>query len=58
VFDLNGSGFVSAEELRHVLTTVGDKLTEVEAGEMIRKAKVGTDGLVSYKDFVDTMKSK
>jgi calmodulin len=58
VFDVNGSGFVSAEELRHVLTSVGDKLSEVEAGEMIRKAKVGADGLINYKDFFHSMKSK
>ena len=58
VFDVNGNGLVSAVELRHVVTTLGDELTEQEANEMIRKADVGDDGLINYNDFVNMMSPK
>merc|ERR1711972_141772 len=42
VFDRDGNGFISAAELRHVMTNLGEKLTD----EMIREADVDDD--VSY----------
>ena len=30
VFDKNGDGFISASELRHVMTNLGEKLTYEE----------------------------
>ena len=32
VFDKDRNGYISAEELRHQVTTVGDKLTQEEVG--------------------------
>eukprot|EP00746_Dinoflagellata_sp_MGD_P081906 gnl/MRDRNA2_/MRDRNA2_32540_c0_seq1.p1 gnl/MRDRNA2_/MRDRNA2_32540_c0~~gnl/MRDRNA2_/MRDRNA2_32540_c0_seq1.p1 ORF type:complete len:158 (+),score=47.84 gnl/MRDRNA2_/MRDRNA2_32540_c0_seq1:100-573(+) len=42
VFDCDGNGFISAAELRHVMTKMDGKLTETEVDDMIYKA--GTDG--------------
>merc|ERR1719400_2250580 len=39
VFDKDGNGFISAAELRHVMTNLGEKLTDEEVDEMIREAK-------------------
>merc|ERR1719419_2175360 len=36
VFDKDGNGFISAAELRHVMTNLGEKLTDEEVDEMIR----------------------
>ena len=36
VFDRDGNGYISAAELRHVMTNLGEKLTEEEVDEMIR----------------------
>merc|ERR1712048_597374 len=36
VFDRDGSGLISAAELRHVMTNLGEKLTDEEIDEMIR----------------------
>ena len=36
VFDRDGNGLISAAELRHVMTNLGEKLTEEEVDEMIR----------------------
>ncbi|XP_077864777.1 calmodulin-like isoform X1 [Saccoglossus kowalevskii] len=58
VFDKNGDGFISAEELRHVMKNLGEKLTDDEIEEMIREADVDGDGQVNYEEFVTMMSSK
>ena len=47
VFDKDGNGFISAAELRHVMTNLGEKLTDEEVDEMIREADIDGDGQVS-----------
>ena len=49
VFDKNGDGYISASELRHVMTTLGEKLTDDEVDEMIREADIDGDGKVNYE---------
>jgi len=58
VFDKDGNGFISATELRHVMTNLGEKLTEEEVDEMIREADLDGDGQVNYEEFVKMMMSK
>lgn len=48
VFDRNGDGFISAPELRLVMTNLGEKLTDEEVDDMIREADLDGDGVVSY----------
>lgn len=48
VFDRNGDGFISAPELRLVMTNLGEKLTDEEVEDMIREADLDGDGVVSY----------
>lgn len=55
VFDVNGNGQISAHELRHVATNLGEKLTEEEVNEMIRVADSDGDGVIDYKDFINMM---
>lgn len=52
VFDKDGNGFISAAELRHVMTNLGEKLTDEEVDEMIREADVDGDGQINYEEFV------
>ena len=49
VFDKDGNGLISAAELRHVMTNLGEKLTDEEIDEMIREADVDGDGHVNYE---------
>lgn len=58
VFDKEGGGMISAVELRHIMTTLGDRLTEEEVEEMIREADVDGDGYINYDEFVRNMMAK
>ena len=48
IFDKDGSGYISAAELRHVLTHLGEKLMDEEVDELIREAEITGDGQVNY----------
>jgi len=55
VFDRDGTGMISAAELRHVMTNIGEKLTDQEVDEMIREIEVDRDGQIAYEDMVRMM---
>ncbi|XP_016081029.1 calmodulin-A-like [Ornithorhynchus anatinus] len=58
MFDKDGNGYISAAELRQVLATLGEKLTDEEVDEMIRGADTDGDGKVNYEEFVRVLKGK
>merc|ERR1712167_264903 len=47
VFDKDGNGFISAAELRHIMTNLGEKLTDEEVDEMIRESDIDGDGQIN-----------
>ena len=58
VFDKEGNGTLSTKELRHVMTTIGDKLTDEEVDQMIEEADIDGDGTINYEEFVRMMMAK
>merc|ERR1719330_1512240 len=58
VFDRDGNGFISVAELRHVMSNLGEKLTDEEMDEITREADVDGHGQVNYEDFVNMMMAK
>ena len=58
VFDKEGNGLISNTELRHIMMTLGDQLTEEEIDDMIREADSDGDGYINYEDFIKNMLTK
>ena len=49
MFDRDGNGTINAQELRHVMINLGEKLSEDEVDEMMREADVDGDGEINYE---------
>lgn len=58
VLDKDGTGTVAVSDLRHVLTSIGEKLEPAEFDEWIREVDVGKDGTIKYEDFIVRMVAK
>ena len=56
VFDKDGSGKVSANELRHVLTQLGEKLDSKDCDKLL-DGHEDADGNVKYDHFIKTILS-
>ena len=50
--DKDKNGFVDAAELRNIMTTVGEALTEDEVDEMISYMDTNGDGKILYENFI------
>ena len=46
-------GNISAAELRHVMTNMGEKLTDEEVDEMIKEADSDGSGMVNYQGIIN-----
>ncbi|XP_022943492.1 probable calcium-binding protein CML13 [Cucurbita moschata] len=58
VLDKDNTGYVLVSELRHILTSIGEKLEPSEFDEWIREVEVGPDGKIRYEDFIARMVAK
>jgi calmodulin len=56
VFDKNDTGRISIAELRHIMTNLGEKLTDEEVDEMLKEADADGDGTCDYVKFVEIMR--
>ena len=57
-FDIEGSGTISLDELRKMLTSMGEKLSDEEFEFMVKEANVTINGEIKYEDFVKNVFSK
>lgn len=48
LFDKNGDGQIDANELRHLLVNLGEKLTDDEVDEIITEIDIDGDGNIDY----------
>ncbi|CAF0820038.1 unnamed protein product [Rotaria sordida] len=51
VFDKDGNGLIPATELRHLLTTLGERLTDDEVEQLIYEFE-DKQGMIVYEDFI------
>lgn len=58
VFDRDGNGLITTDELKLVLGSLGEKLSDDEIEMMIQKADRSGNNAVNYQDFVKMMINK
>ena len=58
IFDHDDSGFISEADLRHLMTKLGENLTDEEISEMVSQADKDHDGQVSYAEFLTVVPTK
>ena len=51
VFDRDGDGLISEEELRLTMNNLGEPLTEAEVKSMIAEADLDGDGKINFLEF-------
>ena len=52
VFDKEGNGFVTQDELKKVMQSMGEVLNDDEMKEMIKDMNVNTDGTINYEGII------
>lgn len=50
-FDKEGSGFIDAKELKHIMVNLGEKLTDAELDEVLGELDI-KNGKINYEEFV------
>ena len=55
VFDKDHTGYIGVGELRYILTSIGEKLTDSEFDELLKGVNVTSDGNVDYVEFVKSI---
>ncbi len=52
VFDKDGNGYITAQEFKHFMTTMGEKFSEEEVDEIIKEVDKDGDEQIDYEEFV------
>ncbi|KAL1922115.1 uncharacterized protein VTP21DRAFT_10757 [Calcarisporiella thermophila] len=55
LLDKNGDGQISGEDLKEVMSVLGENLTPQEIEDILREGDVDGDGLINYEEFVKIM---
>merc|ERR1739845_283124 len=51
IFDKRGDGFIDEAELKHVMTNIGEDMSEHEIKAMMKEADLDNDGKLTYEEF-------
>merc|ERR1712139_93962 len=55
VFDEGHTGVIKTSDLKHMMISLGNKLTPAEIDEMILEADVEGNGEIRYQEFIDVI---
>ena len=55
IFDIDGDSKITADELKIVLEAIGNKVSLIEANEMIKKVDVDNTGEIELPEFLELM---
>ncbi|QLG71119.1 hypothetical protein HG535_0B01570 [Zygotorulaspora mrakii] len=53
VFDKENTGKVSVGDIRYMLTSLGEKLSDDEVDELLKGVEIDSEGGVDYKKFIE-----
>jgi calmodulin len=51
-FDTDNSGKINVEEIKHVLTFLGDIMTEDEVNKFFKSVDIDKNGYLDYREFI------
>ena len=52
-FDVDNSGKINVDEIKHVLTFLGDIMTEDEVNKFFKSVDIDKNGYLDYREFVN-----
>ncbi|XP_042907140.1 calcium-binding protein E63-1-like isoform X1 [Parasteatoda tepidariorum] len=52
VFDKDGNGFITRDELKMAMEIIGETMTESQLDEMLHATDIDQDGRINYEEFV------
>lgn len=58
IFDKNLTGFISVGELKYILTTIGEKLSNDEVDELLKNVTITDENSIDYAEFVKSILSQ
>lgn len=58
IFDADGNGTISKDELKRVMDMLGEKLSESQIDEMMKEADINGDGEIDFGEFKKMMAAK
>lgn len=57
VFDIDGNGFIDANELKITMFNLGENLSDKDLKQMLKLADKNKDGKIDYEEFISMMYS-
>ena len=57
VFDKDGDGLITAEEIRQTMIGLGENVSEAEVKAMVGEADINGDGFIDFSEFSNLMKN-
>ena len=58
VFDKEGNGLININEMKHIMLTSGNNLSESEINNMLTEADTDMDGYINYEEFIRSILAK
>lgn len=55
VFDKDGNGYITRDELKTAMDMIGEPVTEVELDDMLKATDIDNDGRINYEEFVKVL---
>lgn len=55
VFDKDGNGFITRDELKSAMQMIGETLTDRDLDELLRTTDHDQDGKINYEEFIKTL---